>query len=304
MALPADSALSALLALAKISRLEMPLEAVMAEQFGLTAQPDYPLAAIAANADGLNASEGCWMRADPVHFQLQRDSFSLSEPVPLQLQPAHAKSLISDLNQHFNADGMYFMLGDSGAWYLRMDTTPEIQTSLPSVVMDRNIYQFMPVGADASKWRAHLNEIQMLLYEHPVNHARESMQQAPVNSVWFSGRGRLPVQTKRVNSGSMLVAANPLYQGLADFAGVKTLPPDMTFTELLAQNTQELRVAIKPEQAVDDAMFKRLYDALSSRKISHLMLNLGCYEKTLVLNLKPSDRFKFWRKRRPVVEAI
>lgn len=276
----------------------------MAEQFGLTAQPDYPLAAIAASADGLSASEGYWLRADPVHFQLQRDSFSLSEPVPLQLQPAHAKSLISDLNQHFNADGMYFMLGNSGAWYLRMDTPPKIQTSLPSAAMDRNIYQFMPAGADASKWLAHLNEIQMLLHEHPVNHARESAQQAPVNSVWFSGGGVLPVQTKRVDSGSMLLAVNPLYQGLADYAGVKCLPPDMSFTQMLAQNTQEIRIAIMPEQAADDELFKRLYDALSSRKVSHLALNLGCYEKTLVLNLKPSDRFKFWRKRKPVVEAI
>lgn len=304
LALPSYSALSALLAIAKINRMEMPLEAVIAEQFGLTAQPDYPLAAIAAHADGLNASEGYWLRADPVHFQLQRDSFSLSEPVPMQLQPAHAKSLISDLNQHFNADGMHFMLGDSGAWYLRMDTPPEIQTSLPSVVMDRNIYQFMPVGADASKWLAHLNEIQMLLHEHPVNHALEGVQQAPVNSVWFSGGGVLPVQTKRVNSDSMLVAANPLYQGLADYAGVESLPPDMPFTQLLAQNTQELRVAILPEQALGDAVFKRLYDVLSSRKISQLTLHLGCYEKTLILNLKPSDRFKFWRKRRPVVEAM
>jgi hypothetical protein len=38
-----------------------PLEALLSEQFSLTAAPDYPLAAIAADADGLDVVQGYWM---------------------------------------------------------------------------------------------------------------------------------------------------------------------------------------------------------------------------------------------------
>ncbi|HJV96354.1 MAG TPA: hypothetical protein VJ608_09975, partial [Albitalea sp.] len=35
------------------------------------------------------------------------------------------------------------------------------------------------------------NEVQMLLYTHPINDAREARGELPVNSFWLSGCGRL-----------------------------------------------------------------------------------------------------------------
>jgi len=297
LGLPADSALSSLLTIADVSRHEKPLEALLAEQCGLAAQPDYPLAAIAAAADGLDVGDAYYLRADPVHMLLQRDSFSLSEPVPLQVEFEHAKSLVLDLNQHFNQEGMHFVLGNSGAWYLRLDITPQIQTTLPSVAMDRNVYPFMPAGADASKWLAYINEIQMLLHDHAVNHARESMQQPAINSIWFSAGGVLPPQRQVVHSTAALVAVNALYQGLADYLGAASLSPQLSLTQLLGQSCAELRLAIFDMHTADDA-FKLLYDALAAKRISHLTVNLGCYDQTLVARLRPADRFKFWRKRK------
>jgi len=295
LGLPADSALSSLLTIADVSRHEKPLEALLAEQCGLAAQPDYPLAAIAAAADGLDVGDAYYLRADPVHMLLQRDSFSLSEPVPLQVEFEHAKSLVLDLNQHFNQEGMHFVLGNSGAWYLRLDITPQIQTTLPSVAMDRNVYPFMPAGADASKWLAYINEIQMLLHDHAVNHARESVRQPAINSIWFSAGGVLPPQRQGVHSIAALVAVNALYQGLADYMGAVSLSPQLSLAQLLMQSCTELRMTIAGQPAAEDP-FKLLFDALAAKKISHLILNLGCYDQTLVASLKPADRFKFWRK--------
>lgn len=297
LGLTADSALSRMLAIAAISLHQKPLEALVAEQFGLTAQPDYPLAVIAAAADGLDVGNAYWLRADPVHMLLQRDSFSLSEPVPLQVEPEHAKSLILDLNRHFNQEDMHFVLGNSGTWYLRLNKTPQIQTTLPSVAMDRNIYSFMPAGADASKWLAYMNEIQMLLHDNTVNHVRESMQQPAINSIWFSAGGTLPPQQQGTHSAAAVVAVNALYQGLAEYAGVASLSPQLSLKQLLTQSCAELRVAMSDQHAADDS-FKLLFDALAAKKISHLTLNLGCYDQTLVANLRPADRFKFWRKRK------
>ena len=48
-------------------------------------------------------------------------------------------------------------------------------------------------GADyTSVVRMLLNEVQVLLHQHPLNAARQTRGLPPVNSVWFWGAGRLP----------------------------------------------------------------------------------------------------------------
>jgi len=42
-----------------------------------------------------------------------------------------------------------------------------------------------PKGVEALHWHQLFNEIQMLLFSHPVNEAREVRGELPVNSVWL-----------------------------------------------------------------------------------------------------------------------
>lgn len=300
--LPADSALAYLLSRAHVRQLDLPLEALICTQHGLQATPDYPIAAIAANADGLTAGDDYWLRADPVHLLLQRDSFSLSEPVPLQVERAQADLLLATLNQHFAADDMTFCIGDSGAWYLRLKSSPEIQTTLPAVALDRNIYRFMPQGAAASKWLSCMNEIQMLLHDHPVNIERESRHQAAVNSLWFSAGGYMPQTLPSSNGFDCFVAESPLYQGLARSAKLPILPMAQPVSKSLQHvgASQHVRMELPARHLSDDASFDQLRQALKARQIEQLTLNLGCYEKTLVATLRPVDTYKFWRKNKSI----
>ena len=302
LALPADSALARLLSKANVRQLDLPLEAVVCAQHGLAANPDYPIAAIAAHADGLAVGDDYWLRADAVHLLLQRDSFSLSEPAPLQVEREHAELIITSLNQHFGQDGMTFCIGNSGAWYLRLKQMPEIQTTLPSVAMDRNIYQFMPQGAAASTWLSYLNEIQMLLHEHPVNIQRESKHQAAINSVWLSGGGFMPQPLPAENDIGLFVANSPLYHGLAKGAGLAIQLPEQPLSKTLQHIDAQLhlRLELPGQHLSDDINFAMLWDALRARKIEQLTLNLGCYEKTLVATIRPVDTYKFWRKSKSV----
>lgn len=302
IALPADSALARLLSKAKVRQLDLPLEAIICAQHGLVPQPDYPVAPIAANADGLMVGDAYWLRADPVHLLLQRDSFSLSEPVPLKIERDHAESIIASLNQHFSRDGMTFCIGNSGAWYLRLKQMPEIQTTLPSVAMDRNIYQFMPQGAAASVWVSYLNEIQMLLHEHPVNIQRESRHQAAINSVWLSGGGFMPHPLSAENSIDVFVASSPLYHGLAQWSGLAIQPVEKSLLKQLQHigAYSHTRLELPGQHLSDDISFGVLRDALSTKRITQLTLNLGCYEKTLVATIRPMDTYKFWRKSKPI----
>lgn len=302
VALPAYSALARLLSKATVRQLDLPLEAVVCAQYGLAAKPDYPIAPIAANADGLVVNDDYWLRADPVHLLLQRDSFSLSEPAPLKVEREHAELIIANLNQHFEKDGMTFCIGNSGAWYLRLKQMPEIETTLPSVAMDRNIYQFMPQGAAASLWVSYLNEIQMLLHDHPVNIQREFKHQAAVNSVWLSGGGLMPQPIPPANGIDLFVANSPLYHGLAKWSGLAIDPAERPLLKILQHIGSHLhaRLELPGQHLSDDINFAVLWDTLRARKIERLTLNLGFYEKTTVATIRPVDTYKLWRKSKPV----
>lgn len=296
------SSLAYLLSKAKITSVAAPLEALICEQYGLLAAPDYAIAAIAAHADGLDVSEGYWLRADPVNLVLQRDCFSLGEPIPLAVEPEHTKGLVASLNQHFAQDGLTFLIGKSGAWYLHSNTDAQIKTTLPCLAAGKNVHQFMPQGEQASKWLAVLNEVQMLLHEHPVNTAREGNGVA-VNSVWLSGGGRLPIIVALNNHANLLIASSTFYQGLAKL----TNTPYLAFPENLddifqyaEDSAAHIRLQVPQLNNFDSLCIKPLITALKNKKINQLILNLGFYEKSLIVEITPFDLYKFWRRTKPL----
>jgi hypothetical protein len=294
--------LAYLLSKANISYLDMPLEALVCEQHHLTPVPDYPIAAIAAAEDGLDAGGAYWLRADPVHLVLQRDSFSLSEPCPLSVSREHGQAMILSLNQHFEQDGLKFCIGNSGAWYLYLAQPPQIKTALPAMAMGKNIAHFMPQSADASPWIAYLNEVQMLLHGHAANVAREQAGDVVVNSVWLSGGGVMPERLNIQVGFDYIVAHHVFYQELARRSGAVYQEMSTTLQDTISKLTQQssVRLQLAQEMLLEDDTFQTLVDGLQTRKITQLVINLACYEKTLVAKVKPIDLYKFWRKSKPM----
>jgi hypothetical protein len=304
--LKSDSALARLLAKGKVALIEQPLEALICEQFSLKRERDYPAAATSVLVDGLDVGTAYWLRADPVHLVLQRDCFSLAEPAPLPVSDEHTSSIMTSLNQYFNQDGISFVVGKSGAWYLSCDKSTQIETTLASVAMGKNVHQFMPQGPDATKWKALLNEVQMLLHGHPANEAREVSGELVVNSVWLSGGGVIPqLQSKSVNNGINLVLAKDVFHhGLANWAGVSFLELPASLDSVLPNNAEQVRLQLPSSDKLDEIWFSALWDALKNRKIKQLTLNLGFYEKSLIVELNPMDCYKFWRSIKPVMHYL
>jgi hypothetical protein len=58
-------------------------------------------------------------------------------------------------------------------------------------VLGRNVDVWMPEAEQAGPLRRLQNEMQMLLYTHPINDARIGRGLLPVNSFWVSGAGAL-----------------------------------------------------------------------------------------------------------------
>ncbi len=129
-----------------------------------------------------------WLYAVPVNLMLGRDSFFLSEPAPLELSQGDADSITKSLNEHFAKDGYHFYV-QGERWFMGLDKDPQIRTTAVANLVNQNIADYLPKGEGALHWASLQNEVQMLLFSHPVNQAREAQGLPSVNSLWCYGLG-------------------------------------------------------------------------------------------------------------------
>jgi len=190
------------------------------ERFGCA---DGPLAAgaLTALADGAGSDAmpgaACWSRADPVHLRVDRDRLTLVPGAAFELSGDEAAALGEALNAHFSP-GLAFYPLHPKRWCARLDAGqgPDAMPALEIAGEDVNAH--LPSGEGARRWHALLNEIQMVLHDHPVNQARERKGEPAVNSVWLWGAGALPSGAR---AGWRSVSADdPVALGLARLAGV------------------------------------------------------------------------------------
>lgn len=170
----------------------MKLLNVMRQFFAKTflVKPTKPNAAVAWLQAGNQVEGGFWLYATPVHLVLQRDTFSLAEPVPLPLENDEIEALTHTLNQHFAQDYMQFFWHES-VWFLRLEANPNINTIAPENAINQDMNAYLPTGEGAMRWAKFQNEVQMLLFDHPVNLARENKRLPAMNSIWCDGGGTI-----------------------------------------------------------------------------------------------------------------
>jgi len=130
--------------------------------------------------------------ADPVSMQVDRDSAVLLPPDLLHITADEAQQLIEALNRHFIEDGLRFSAQTPRTWVLHSITPLQLQTTELGEVIGQDVRNYSPRGDDARNWRRIGNEIEMLLFNHPVNQHREAQQQWPITGVWLWGGGARP----------------------------------------------------------------------------------------------------------------
>jgi hypothetical protein len=74
-------------------------------------------------------------------------------------------------------------------WYAAHESLAGLRCASPDRVIGRNVDAWLPADPAARLFRRLQNEVQMLLYEHPLNERREAQGLLPVNSFWLSGCG-------------------------------------------------------------------------------------------------------------------
>jgi len=298
------AAFERLLAVGRRELLTTTIDEILCSSAGLARQQDWPLASLAALADDLSLSTEYVFFAQPVHLQLQRDSFTIAGPKALSLQKAEADSLLALLNEHFAEQGLKFVQTPHCAdrWYLQVQTSPHIQTTPVDVAMGRDIRGLLPHGQDAAFWNAFLNEVQMLLFEHPLNQAREAQGKLPVSGVWVYGGGVLPAKSPRVLP--LLFAEDAVARGLVTLQAGEchAVPQDMR--ELLRHEaTQAWLVPVESAAAVVNGL-PMLLQALRRGGLSQLELNIALGDRVLQCRVNKWDTYQFWRKSRPWTEVL
>lgn len=171
--------------LARASATTLPaitLEDSLCTSFGVQA-----VAPVRATADGLDAGDSYWLCADPVNLQLQRSEMLLFPDVALSGEEAAA--LCASLNEHFADSEMKFYAPHPQRWYVQLQAAPQLVTTPLSRVAWRDVKFHQPQGADALRWQRIATEVQMVLYTHPVNRAREARGELIAGSLWWWGGG-------------------------------------------------------------------------------------------------------------------
>jgi len=198
------------------------MEGWLCQAFETERQNDWPVAPLTLTVDGGNPARDYWVRADPVHLRARREQLLLAGPDFLHVTAAESGQLASALNAHFAPDALAFQALHPARWYARLPETPDLTTKTLTEATGANVANLMPAGRDALHWHRIVNEIQMLLHEHPVNLARESRGELAINSVWIWGGGVMPPVPGR--HFSHVFATNPLATALATCAGLDALP--------------------------------------------------------------------------------
>jgi len=169
------------------------LAAMLFGCFGVAREgPDWPVAAVTRGIDGGHGNGGWWLRADPVHLRAGMGELLLMDSADLRISAAEAASLATEINAQMSDSGLRLEPLAAKRWYLRLDAAPRLRTRAPSEVIGSPIGEHLPGGDDGRRWRALINDIQMILHASPVNRAREQRGEAAINSLWLWGGGHAP----------------------------------------------------------------------------------------------------------------
>jgi hypothetical protein len=164
--------------------------AIACGRLGVERQCDWPVAPWLARAAGVEPGGRYWLCAEPASLEVGRDEVRLAGVVR-DLDADENAALLSSLRAHFETDGIEFVERGPGNWWATLALPQQIETSPPEAALGQSLSAYLPRGPDAARWRRWQSEIQMLLFEHPVNRLRESRGRAPVNYVWVWGGGTL-----------------------------------------------------------------------------------------------------------------
>lgn len=130
-----------------------------------------------------------WALVSPVHLAVGSDGVDVLPPAALNLSESDAARFVALLHELWpEAEGWQWRVLDATRWALGHATALDgLRAASIERAAGQHIEPWLPDSRVLRRWQ---NEAQMLLHGHPLNEARETRREHPVNSVWIGDIGR------------------------------------------------------------------------------------------------------------------
>jgi hypothetical protein len=178
--------------------LSPPHERALAQALGLpVADGVIPWAAWEQAQSGQAPGDEAWAWITPCHWHVARDHILMHPVDTLQLDEPASRTLLAAIAPYFHEDGMALDFVAPTRWRARGAVFRDLACASLDRVTGRRVDDWLPRAAAARPLRRLQQEMQMLLYTHPVNAEREAAGLSPVNSFWVSGAGALDARSAK-----------------------------------------------------------------------------------------------------------
>jgi hypothetical protein len=131
-----------------------------------------------------------WMT--PCHWQIGMDQVVMLDPASLFLSDDESQQLLQAMQPFLQEDGLQVTWHSALKWHVQGALLTDLACASLDRVIGQNIKRWIPESPAARPLQRLQSEMQMLLYNHPVNNARDARRQISVNSFWLHGAGTLP----------------------------------------------------------------------------------------------------------------
>jgi hypothetical protein len=220
-----------------------------------------PAAALTRQMDVHDAGNELWLRADPTYVRADMAAARMLACGNMQLSNFECQQLIAPLKPLFGDAGFVLDAPTTQRWYLRGHSMAQLPVfSAPDEVLGDDLSRHLPPGDGGKRWRALLNEAQVILHNHPLNQARIERGRLPCNSLWFWGAGKLPAWVK--SSLVSVVSEDPLVHALAQHAGLPVAAPNASVSP-----AAPLPALLDLTDAVDPKLLERDWFAAIDRRL-------------------------------------
>ena len=240
----------------------------------------------AAHADA-DLQPGEWaFIATPVHLLAGLHTVHMPTDGILDLEESEIAALTLDFNRVFAGAGIRLRVGRERLLLCTVRTPWRAATRAPEELAGRDIWDYMPRGADAGEVRRLMTEIEMWLHGHEIN-ARRAARAAPlISGLWLWGGGVTGIELPAVRG--WIAGKDPLF----DAFGTQAEYPDAAASGVVV-------VAHRPGAAgwreTDERWLAPAAADLKAGRVQCLLLSAGrrCF------SVSARGARRFWRRARP-----
>lgn len=242
-----------------------------------------------ADTDEGDARLSAWLRADPAYIRPDINGARLlGIGAALSIDQSDVDAFLPALRPLFGDVGVTLDAPTPSRWYLRLPREAKLPAFVsPDDALGDDVFEHIPDGPEARRWRVLSSEAQVLLHNHPRNAERIAAGKPPVNSLWFWGGGVLPDSI--AGDCPTLYSDDVLLHGIARIGRLEAMPLAACTNPGIDAALIDLRDARDPRAVVE----RWLSPAAQSLARREIVLD---FSDGQVFTLRANQRWRFWRK--------